>query len=111
LRGIASRSSREIIMTRISDTRSTRRLSATSAAGFVLALLLVFGTFIASVQAQPYRDDRRGWDHRGDPGHGGGGAHYLAPPVVYGGPAYYPPPVVYGPAIGIVLPGISIGIQ
>jgi hypothetical protein len=32
-------------------------------------------------------------------------------PVIYGGPVYYTPPVIYGPAIGIVLPGVAIGIQ
>ena len=38
-------------------------------------------------------------------------ATQAAPAVVYGRPENYPPPVVYGPAVGIVLPGISIGIQ
>jgi hypothetical protein len=33
---------------------------------------------------------------------------YAAP---VGGYGYYPPPVVYGPAIGITLPGVSIGIR
>ena len=96
-------------MTRIIDTGSKRRLSAKLAAGIALSAFLALGTFVASASAQPHRDDRRGWDHRDDRGRGGG--YYPAPPVVYGGPVYSAPPVVDGPAVGIYLPGVSIGIQ
>ena len=47
-----------------------------------------------------------GWN-----GRAGGGAYYATRLVIYGGPVYYTPPVIYGPAIGIVLPGVAIGIQ
>jgi hypothetical protein len=82
-------------------------------AGLAIASVLLLGTFIVSASAEEHRNDHRGGDHRGDRGHQGGwgGGSYPAPPVVYGAPAYYPPPVVYGPAVGIVLPGIAIGIQ
>ena len=82
-------------------------------AGLAIASVLLLGTFIVSASADERRDAHRGGDHRGDRGHerGWGGGSYPAPPVVYGAPAYYPPPVVYGPAVGIVLPGIAIGIQ
>jgi hypothetical protein len=96
-------------MTRIIGAKSTRQ-PADPIAVVVFALLFAFGTFIGSVQAQPNRGDHRAWDHRGEAGRGGGG-RYSAPPVVYGGPVYYPPPVVYGPVFGIVVPGLSIGIQ
>lgn len=99
----------------IMKTKSKRRLPARIAAGLALATVLIAGTFVASANAQPRRDDHRGGgrdygDHRGGPGWHGGG-YYAPPPVIYGGPAYYPPPVVYGPAVGIVVPGVSIGIQ
>ena len=98
-------------MTWIIETESKRHLPARLAAGLARAAFLVLGTFVASASAQPHRDDHRGGDHRGGgPGWGGGG-YYAAPPVVYGGPVYYPPPVVYGPTVGIVLPGVAIGIQ
>lgn len=98
-------------MTCIIDTGSKRRLSAKLAAGLALSALLALGTFVASASAQPYRDDHRGWDHRGGGPVWHGGGYYPAPPVIYGGPAYYPPPVVYGPAVGVYLPGVTIGIQ
>ena len=82
------------------------------AAAIALSALFTAGTLVGQASAQPHRDDHRGgdrhFDHRDY--HGGGG-YYPAPPVVYGGPVYAPPPVVYGPAIGINLPGVSIGIQ
>jgi hypothetical protein len=82
-------------------------------AGLAIAGVLLLGTFIVSAGADERRDAHRGGDQSGDRGNerGWGGGYYPAPPVVYGAPAYYPPPVVYGPAVGIVLPGISIGIQ
>jgi hypothetical protein len=99
-------------MTCTKDTKSKRRLSAKRAAGVAISVFLVLGTFIASASAEERRDDHRGGDYRGNHDHGGpGGGYYRAPPVVYGSPAYYPPPVVYGPAIGIALPGITIGIR
>jgi hypothetical protein len=108
-------------MTWIIETESKRHLPARLAAGLALAAFLVLGTFVASASAQPHRDDHHGGDHRGGdrgggdhrgggPGWGGGG-YYVAPPVIYGGPVYYPPPVIYGPTVGIVLPGVAIGIQ
>ena len=101
-------------MTCIIDTGSKRRLSAKLAAGLAISGFLVFGAFVASASAQPHRDDQRRGDHRNDRGRGGwggGGSYYAGPPVVYGGPVYYPPPVVYGPAVGIYVPGVTIGIQ
>jgi hypothetical protein len=91
------------------DTKSKRHLSAKLATALAISTILVLGTLVAN--AEERRDDRRGDDHRGDRGHAWGGDHYRAPPVVYGTPYYYPPPVVYGPAIGITLPGVSIGIR
>ena len=87
------------------------RKSKLSACLVVASLLL--GTAIVSASAEERRDDHRGGDRGRDRGHEGGwgGGGYPAPPVVYGQPEYYPPPVVYGPAVGIVLPGIGIGVQ
>jgi hypothetical protein len=73
-----------------------------------ISALLVLGMSLASANAEDHRDDHRGGDHHGD-WHGGG--YRAPPPVVYGTPYYAPPPVVYGPAVGVYLPGISIGIQ
>jgi len=107
-------------MSYIVDAKSKRRLSAKLAAGLALAAVLVLGTFVASASAQPRRDEHRGGERRGGEYHGGGrpgwgGGYYPAPPVIYGAPyypaPYYPPPVVYGPAIGIYMPGVAIGIQ
>jgi hypothetical protein len=102
-------------MTCTIDTRPKRHLSAKLAAGIALSAVLALGTFVASAGAQPHRDDHRGGERHDDRGRGhwGGrdGGYYAAPPVIYGGPAYYPPPVVYGPAIGIYVPGVTIGIQ
>jgi hypothetical protein len=83
-------------------------------AGLVIASVLLLGTSIGSAGADERHDAHGGGGHGGDRGHQGGwggGGPYRAPPVVYGQPAYYPPPVVYGPAVGVVLPGISIGIR
>ena len=94
------------------DSKWKRRLPAKLAAGLALSACLVLGTLVASASAAEHRDDhRRGAYHGG----GYGGAYYAPPPVVYGSPYYgspyyAPPPVVYGPAIGVSLPGISIGI-
>jgi hypothetical protein len=81
--------------------------------GLAMASAVLLGTCIVSASAEPRRDEHGGGDHRGDRGHerSRGGGYNPAPPVVYGAPAYYPPPVVYGPAVGIVLPGIAIGIR
>jgi hypothetical protein len=78
-------------------------------AKLALSVLVVLGTFVASANAQPRRDEHR--DVRRDFHHDSRGrAYYGAPPVVYGAPYYAPPPVVYGPGIGINLPGVSINI-
>jgi len=99
-------------MTRIIDTDSRRHLSTRLAAGLVISALLVLGTSLAPASAQGRRDDHRGGDRRGDWRGRGGGEYYAPPPVVYGSPYYYaPPPVVYGPAVGVYLPGVTIGIQ
>lgn len=100
-------------MTCINGIKSKRALSIKLVAGLAFSAFLVLGTSIGSANAQPRQDQRRdehrdehrdrGWDR----GHG----YYAGPPVVYGAPYYAPPPVVYGPAIGVTLPGISIGIQ
>ncbi len=103
-------------MSCIIDTRSKRYLSPKLAAGLALSVFFVLGTFVASASAQPHRDDRGGGGYHGGgrPGGWGGGGYYPAPPVIYAAPyypaPYYPPPVVYGPAIGIYVPGVSIGI-
>jgi hypothetical protein len=81
-------------MTRIIDSESKRRLPAQLAAGLAISALLVLGAFVAPAGAQVVY----------------GGSYYAAPPVVYGSPYYAPPPVVYGPAVGVNLPGVSIGI-
>jgi hypothetical protein len=81
-------------MTRIFDTKSNRRLPVKLAAGLAISALLVGGTFVASASAQVVY----------------GSPYYSPPPVVYAAPYYAPPPVVYGPAIGVNLPGVSIGI-
>ncbi len=100
-------------MTCISNTTSKRRLSAKLAAGIAISAVLAFGTFAAPANARD-RDDRDGGDHRN-----WNGGYYAAPPVVYGstygygyyGAPYYSPPVVYGPSVGIIVPGINIGIR
>ncbi len=99
-------------MTRALDAKSKRHLSAKLAAGLAISAFLALGTFVPSAAAGEHRGDHRGRDHRDERRPGGwGGGYYPAPPVVYGTPYYYPPPVVYGPAIGITLPGVSIGIR
>ena len=99
-------------MTSIMRPASERRVSAAFVAGLLLASALMFGALVVSASADERHDNRRGGDHRNDRGHDGGwGGGYRAPPVVYGAPGYYPPPVVYGPAVGIFLPGVSIGIR
>jgi hypothetical protein len=99
-------------MTSILGAKSERRVSAEFVAGLVIAGALMFGALVVSADADERHDNRRGGDHRSDRGHDGGwGGGYRAPPVVYGAPGYYPPPVVYGPAVGISLPGVSIGIR
>ncbi len=96
----------------IIGTNSRRHLSAKFASGLAISALLVLGTFIASASADQRRDDHRGGERGGGHWHGGGGGgYYPAPPVVYGTPYYAPPPVVYGPAVGVYVPGITIGIQ
>jgi hypothetical protein len=98
-------------LTHFLDITTPGHRSVRLAAGLAVAALFTIATSIAPAGAQPRRDDHhrdvRHFDHRDD--HGGG--YYPAPPVVYGGPVYAPPPVVYGPAVGINLPGVSIGIN
>jgi len=85
---------------------SQRLLSATVATGLAFSAMLVLGTVATPAHAEDHHD-RRGDDRRGDYGSRG---YYNPPPIVYGSP-YYAPPVVYGPGIGIVLPGVAIGIR
>jgi hypothetical protein len=100
-------------MTRIIDTTSPRRLSATLAAGLAISALLALGTFTGSAEARGYY-------------HYYNGGYYRAPPIVYGSPYrggyygspyyggspyYYPPPVIYGPGIGISLPFVNLNIR
>jgi hypothetical protein len=74
--------------------------------GITLSAFLALAAIALPAVADEHRD--RGGDRHS---HWSGG-YYPAPPVVYGSPYYYnPPPVVYGPGIGIVLPGVSIGIR
>ena len=99
-------------MTCISGINSKRTLPAKLAAGLALSAFLVLGSFVASADAQPRRDEHRDDRGRGGGGWAHGGGYYVAPPVVYGAPyAYAPPPVVYGPAVGVFLPGVTIAIQ
>jgi hypothetical protein len=117
-------------MNAVLDTKSKYRPPAKLAAGLAIATVLLFGTFVVAASADERHDDRRGGEHRGDGGRDGdrgggrggdwgggrggdwgGRGYYSAPPVVYGNPGYYPPPVVYGPAVGVYLPGVSIGIR
>ncbi len=98
-----------------SNINSKPRPSARIATGLALSALLVLAMSAGSVRAEDRHDDRghgdrRGYDHHGGDG-GWTGGYYAAPPVVYGTPYYAPPPVVYGPAVGISLPGVSIGIR
>ena len=89
-------------------------MSRKSIAGLAIVSVFMLGTFAVTASADGRRDDHRGGERHDDRGRGGdwhGGGYYPAPPVVYGNPGYYPPPVVYGPAVGINLPGISIGIR
>jgi hypothetical protein len=88
--------------------------SKSLAAGFAIAGVMLLGTLAVSASAEERHDQRGGERHDNrdhDRGDRGGGGYYAAPPVVYGNQGYYPPPVVYGPAVGIVLPGVSIGIR
>ena len=111
-------------MTCIIDVKSNRHLLAKLAAGLTMSVLLVLGTLVASAGAEAHPADHRGahhggdhrgvapasaaehrgyhhgGDYRGDRGHAG-----------RDGDDYRVPPVVYGPAIGINLPGISIGVR
>ena len=99
-------------MTRIFDTPTQRRRTATLAGGLAITALLALGTFAAPANAD-WDGNHRGYHHNWN------GGYYRAPPVVYGSPyggayygsPYYYPPVVYGPGIGISVPGISIGIR
>ena len=98
-------------MTRITDTKSKRRLPAKLAAGLAISAFLVLGTLVPSASAQVVY----GGPYYSAPAYGG--PYYSPPPVVYAAPYnspyyapyYAPPPVVYGPTIGIGLPFISIG--
>jgi hypothetical protein len=95
------------------ETKSNRRRSAIVAAGIVFSTMLAFGTFAVPAHAAWGERDNHHDDHRG--GHDNWRAPYYAPPPVvyaepYAGTPYYPPPVVYGPAVGVNLPGVSIGI-
>jgi len=99
-------------MTRTNDTKSKVRPSAKLAAGLAISTALVLGTLAAASAHAGWGDHD---NHRGNYRQGWNGAHYRAPPVVYGGYygsgyGYYPPPVVYGPNIAIGVPGISVGI-
>src|ERR1700722_793412 len=98
-------------MASIMGAKSNRRRPAKLVAGLTLFLL---GAFVVTAGAEERHDTHRGGERHDNRGHGGGwggGGHYAAPPVVYGNPGYYPPPVVYGPAVGIALRGVIIGIQ
>ena len=95
-------------MTCSNGTTSIRLLSAT---GLAFSALLVLGALATPALADDHHD-RRGDDRRGGYEHGDHyRGYYNAPPVVYGSPYYAPPPVVYGPGIGIVLPGVAIGVR
>jgi hypothetical protein len=94
----------------MTSTRSEHRTSARFAAGIAISALFALGTFVVPARADDHHGNDRGrHDDRGHYDRNRG--YYPAPPVVYGSPYYAPPPVVYGPAVGITLPGVSIGIQ
>src|SRR5271166_5548465 len=109
---VTPRSSEEVAVTWIIDTRSKRHRSAKLAAGLVISAMLALGTFAGSASAQERRGEHRVYHHYYN------GGYYRAPPVVYGSPygssyygtPYHYPPVVYGPSIGLSLPSVSIGI-
>lgn len=73
-------------MTCISGINSKRTLPAKLAAGLALSAFLVLGSFVASADAQPRRDEHRDDRGRGGGGWAHGGGYYVAPPVVYGAP-------------------------
>jgi hypothetical protein len=108
---VTSRSSEEVVMTWIIDTKSKRRRSVKLGAGIIISPMLALGTLAVPANAEWDGNDR---EHH----HHWNGGYYRAPPVVYGsqyrssyyGSRYYYPPVVYGPGIGIGLPGVNIGI-
>jgi hypothetical protein len=95
----------------MTSTRPKHRASPRLAAGIAISAFFALGTFVVPANA----DDHHGYDRgrREDRGHDydGNRGYYPAPPVVYGSPYYAPPPVVYGPAVGVYLPGVSIGIR
>jgi hypothetical protein len=98
-------------------------------AGLAIAGVLLLGTFVVSAGAEERHDQHWDGGHGGDNhrnnhyanhynnhydhdrGRDWHGGYYAPPPVYYGQPVYAPPPVVYGPALGIYLPGVSIGIR
>ena len=87
-------------MTCTDGTRRVSRIAASVAVGAILAFGLA-----GNAQAR--------WDHPEHNWHGyhhgWSGGYWAAPPVVYGDPysyGYYPPP-----GVGVVLPGVSIGIR
>lgn len=109
-------------MTRIAKIESKRIGSGRSMGRLALTALFMLGTFVASAGAQEHREDgRRGYqrdynrevhrDYHREVHRDWNGGYYPAPPVVYGTPYYAPPPVVYGPNVGIVVPGIVIGVH
>jgi hypothetical protein len=97
-------------MTSIVDIRAKRSPSVKFAAGLAVVTLLALGTFAASASAQGYRGYQHGGNYHGYH-RGWNGGYYPAPPLVYGEPYYAPPPMIYGPSVGIVVPGVAIGIQ
>jgi hypothetical protein len=92
-------------MTQNNDTKPVRAPLAT----FRTALALSTFVALAALTMPALADEHH--DRRGERRDHWNGLYYNAPPVVYGSRYYYPPPVVYGPGIGIVLPGISIGVR
>ncbi len=99
-------------MTCISGTNSKRALPTKLTAALAISAFLVVGSFVASADAQPRREEHRDDRGRGGGGWAHGGGYYVAPPVVYGAPyAYAPPPIIYGPAVGVYLPGVIISVQ
>lgn len=91
------------------DAQLKRRLSATLAAGVLLAATFMITSFPRSAVAADHRGGggggHRGGGGGGHRGGGWGGGYYAAPPVVYGSPYYAPyyapPPVVFGVPFGL----------
>ena len=90
-----------------------RSSAAKIAASIAFSALVALTVSVSPAQADDRRAGSHDEHHDRDRGrrHDDHGRYYPPPPVVYGSPYYAPPPVVYGPAIGVYLPGVTIGFH